>query len=310
MLNTIAQGGPAGADIVATTLGTGTATVNTNHSEYTKVVPSGPGAAINTSVTDQHTPPVFVPGSYREAATSVSTIGKGAVDPDNGPFDLDGDLRTTGGVTDIGADQYVTPPSVTALAGSSHDGHGTLTATVDTHGSPTNYLVHYGPTPAYGSASATLSLPASASPAAVSIPLTGLDPWRDVPLRDHCNQQRRYDDDRGRDVHGYRDAAATEQPALRRRHQAPDRTPGQRAVLHPLILRRPSSTHHDRRAPHPNPVRHVDHIHRLPGRNDHVDRPAARSRRPTQGTMHRREGRISRRPPLLAVRQRRNGDPP
>ena len=176
LLNTIAQGGPAGADIVATTLGTGTATVNTNHSEYTKVVPSGPGAAINTSVTDQHTPPVFVPGSYREAATSVSTIGKGAVDPDNGPFDLDGDLRTTAGVTDIGADQYVTPPSVTALAGSSHDGHGTLTATVDTHGSPTNYLVHYGPTPAYGSASAPLSLPASASPAAVSIPLTGLAP--------------------------------------------------------------------------------------------------------------------------------------
>ena len=174
LLNTIAQGGPAGADILATTLATGTATVNTNHSEYTNVTPSGPGAAINTSITDQHTPPVFVPGSYREAATSVSTIGKGAVDPDNGPFDLDGDLRTTGGVTDIGADQYVTPPSVTALAGSSDDGHGTLTATVDTHGSPTNYLVHYGPTPAYGSASAALSLPASASPAAVSIPLTGL----------------------------------------------------------------------------------------------------------------------------------------
>ncbi|MGZ6616990.1 MAG: hypothetical protein ACXVFQ_21510 [Solirubrobacteraceae bacterium] len=176
VFNTIAQGGPAGADIFATTLATGTATVNTNHSEYTKVTPSGPGAAINTSVTDQHTPPVFVPGSYREAATSASTIGKGAVDPDNGPFDFDGDLRVTGSVTDIGADQYVTPPSVTALAGSSHDGHGTVTATVDTHGSPTNYLVSYGPTPAYGSASATLSLPASGSPEAVSIPLTGLTP--------------------------------------------------------------------------------------------------------------------------------------
>ena len=52
LLNTIAQGGPAGADILATTLATGTATVNTNHSDYTTVTPSGPGAAINTSVTD------------------------------------------------------------------------------------------------------------------------------------------------------------------------------------------------------------------------------------------------------------------
>jgi hypothetical protein len=77
VVNTIARGGPAGADIVATTLATGT---------------------------DQHTPPVFVPGSCREGATSVSTIGKGAVDPHNGLFDLDGDLRTTGGATDIGAD--------------------------------------------------------------------------------------------------------------------------------------------------------------------------------------------------------------
>jgi len=175
--NTIAiGGGGSGVGLRAQTLGTGTATINTNHSDYIGAVPSGLGAAINTSITDQHAAPVFQPGTYREAAGSTATIGKGLSDPLNGAFDIDGDLRTINGVTDIGADQFVLPPSIAGVSGAGVDGHATVDATINPNGSPTSYSVVYGTTPAYGGSSSTLTLAATATAQPVAVPLGGLTP--------------------------------------------------------------------------------------------------------------------------------------
>jgi hypothetical protein len=178
LFNTIARGGPdnLSSDLRASTLGNGTATINSNHSNWAKAVPSGAGAAINGSVTDQHVAPVLVPGTYREGPKSTATIGKGYVDPGNGQSDFEGDLRAAGGATDIGADQFVAAPAVTDVAGSGLDGHATITATIDTKGSPTRYSVIYGATTAYGSQSQTFSLAPAASTQTVSVPLSGLTP--------------------------------------------------------------------------------------------------------------------------------------
>jgi hypothetical protein len=175
LFNTIAQGGGGtGADLQATTLGSGTATINTNHSEYATAVPSGPGAAINVSVTDQHTAAVFEAGSYREAASSTATIGKGAVEPLNGTFDFEGDLRSINGATDIGADQYVAAPSITSVTGAGIATQATAGAMIDSNGSPTTYSVVYGATSAYGSSTSSDTLPAAAGGQTVAIPLSGL----------------------------------------------------------------------------------------------------------------------------------------
>jgi hypothetical protein len=179
LFNTIAIGGtgPNAADVEAATPIGGTATINTNHSDYATAVENGPGAAVNTSLTDRHVPPALDPTTFRETAASSSTIGKGAVDPNSGPLDFEGDLRSIGGQTDIGADQYVAaPPAISDVAGAGADGHATITATIDTEGAAASYSVSYGSTASYGLQSATFSLPASETPQPVSIPLDGLTP--------------------------------------------------------------------------------------------------------------------------------------
>jgi hypothetical protein len=178
LINTIAKGGsgPNAADLKASTQGNGTATINSNHSDWALGVGSGVGAAVNSSATDQGAAPVFEPGSYRESPNSSATLGKGVVDPNNGATDFEGDLRSIGGSTDIGADQYVVGPSVSGVSGAGVDGTAMITAAIDTHGSPTAYSVVYGPTTAYGSTSPTLSLAPATTPQTVSISLTGLTP--------------------------------------------------------------------------------------------------------------------------------------
>src|SRR5262249_53563520 len=115
--NSIADAGGGGEDLGATALIAGTATINTNHSAYVPKLASGAGAAINTSVTDRHAEPMLDPITYRETAASTSTIGKGAIDPQAGGLDFEGDLRAPGGVTDIGADQYViAKPAITGVS--------------------------------------------------------------------------------------------------------------------------------------------------------------------------------------------------
>jgi hypothetical protein len=119
---------------------------------------------------------VFVSGTYRQAASSSATIGKGATEAANGDFDFEGDLRSVGGVTDIGADQSVAAPVVSGFSAAGVGATAAVRGAIDTSGSPTTYSVEYGPTTAYGSTSAATALPASAGPQRVAVALAGLTP--------------------------------------------------------------------------------------------------------------------------------------
>jgi hypothetical protein len=119
--------------------------------------------------------PKFVaPGDYHIAAGSI-TIDKGADDPLNGPNDVDGNPRTLGQSTDMGADEFVPPPAVTTGAAgsvtrSSADVHGT----VNPERVGTSYHFEYGTTTAYGTSTAVNDAGAGSADLPAAATLTGL----------------------------------------------------------------------------------------------------------------------------------------
>jgi hypothetical protein len=128
---------------------------------------------------DQSASPLFVNaagGDFREAPASP-TIDAGLDSPLNGLTDLAGNPREIGAHTDIGAYEFLIPPSVETGAAS---GVGATSATVagrvNANGLASSAQFRYGTSTAYGT---TVSLPspgAGTSPAAVSAALTGLAP--------------------------------------------------------------------------------------------------------------------------------------
>jgi hypothetical protein len=112
--NVIARG--AFKDISTTTSGGGSLTVNLDHSNYANTQ-AGAGTSITPvgSGTNQTASPLFVnaTGGDLHEATGSPTIDAGISSPLNGTTDLDGNPRTIGSATDIGAYEYVppTPPS-------------------------------------------------------------------------------------------------------------------------------------------------------------------------------------------------------
>ena len=117
LTNVIARG--AQADLLASTVGGGTAVISADHSNYANVVLMNGGGGSTTSVTpagsgsNQTAAPEFVnPGTddFHELAGSP-TIGAGFSSPANGMSDLDGNPRQVGGVTDIGAYQFIPAPT-------------------------------------------------------------------------------------------------------------------------------------------------------------------------------------------------------
>jgi hypothetical protein len=112
--NLIAHGGAR--DVYASTsgtVGTMSATVNLDHSNYAttqEAVGSGGGTASITPAntgTNQSAAPVFVntfTGDFHQAGSSP-TINAGITDTANGATDVDGEARSQGGATDIGADE-------------------------------------------------------------------------------------------------------------------------------------------------------------------------------------------------------------
>jgi hypothetical protein len=104
--NTIAVNGAGGKDVSASKL----ATITMIHSDYAS--PVGPGI-----VTDGGgrltSPPLFAHpagGDFRELGGSP-TIDAGLTEEANGPLDFEGNPRTTGATTDIGALEYQPPKS-------------------------------------------------------------------------------------------------------------------------------------------------------------------------------------------------------
>lgn len=112
--NVIADG--QGADLL-TVRSTGTATMAVDHSNYGSASsiggatpPPAPGGTNQDSDVD---PPAFVNaagGDYHQlfGSPTINQGDSGAADL--GPTDIDGDPRTVGAGTDMGADEYVPPP--------------------------------------------------------------------------------------------------------------------------------------------------------------------------------------------------------
>ena len=77
-----------------------------------------PGAQINQDATSVYAYPLFLdfPGGNFHQDAASPTVDKGVDDPANGATDWDGDPRTSGVHTDIGADEYVAPAPAPAPA--------------------------------------------------------------------------------------------------------------------------------------------------------------------------------------------------
>jgi hypothetical protein len=127
--------------------------------------------------TDQTAPPVFLDAAgddFREAPSSP-TIDAGADDPVPGDTDLDGNPRTIGAATDIGAFEASEAPGVsvgaiTALTMST----ATVNAAVNPNYSQSTYRVEYGPTSSYGSTTTPIDIGAGLTAVPVTVALGNL----------------------------------------------------------------------------------------------------------------------------------------
>jgi len=122
VINVIARAGQGGADISVNSDGQVTASVKARYSNFATTEATGPGASsmvvIDTDATDQSAAPIFdtaIPGDTHQAAGSP-TIDAGKDAPENGIYDIDANARTMGTRTDIGADEFVSPPDTAISA--------------------------------------------------------------------------------------------------------------------------------------------------------------------------------------------------
>jgi hypothetical protein len=180
LTNVIARGGPGAADLETVTDGSpgSAATINTRNSNFETDAHIGSQAHdVTPDPSDQTDPPVFVDAAHGDLhqACGSPTIGAGQNDPANGPKDLDGDARSLGSVTDIGADEFVESPTTATAAPAAVKLTGaTLRGAVNPNGCTTKYHFEYGTTAAYGHSTPEEVLPNGAAALAVSAPVAGL----------------------------------------------------------------------------------------------------------------------------------------
>jgi hypothetical protein len=115
--NAIAHGGKADLLASADSNPSSVATIAADHSNYliATAIPGSGTASVTAagSGTNQTAPPRFVNAGaddFHELAASP-TIGAGFASAVNGPLDLDGNPRQFGGGVDIGAYQFIPPPT-------------------------------------------------------------------------------------------------------------------------------------------------------------------------------------------------------
>jgi hypothetical protein len=178
LVNVIARGGQGGADLKATDVYTGAATISATHSNYGIEFTGGTGDISNGGGNQLFKAPLFVNaavGDYRQVAGSP-TIDAGVNEPINGAFDFEGDPRQIG-TMDIGADEFLVPPTATTgPAGAVTGQSATLSGSVTANAIATSYHFEYGPTAVYGNTTATIGVGTGLSPVAAAATLGGLSP--------------------------------------------------------------------------------------------------------------------------------------
>jgi hypothetical protein len=179
--NVIARGGVDATHFdVDVTPVNGTYTASFDHSDYATTHTSATGhiTAAGTATNITTGPALVDPagGDFHESLSSP-TIDAGATSALNGSLDFDGEPRSAGGVTDIGADQFLAAPAVTAgSAGAVTTTGATLTGTIEPGNQTTTYTFEYGTTPALGSATAAQALGPGVATQPVFAGLANLQP--------------------------------------------------------------------------------------------------------------------------------------
>jgi hypothetical protein len=143
-------------DLVSTVASGSHATFDIDHSNYATTNTLGAPAdrtSFDDNGTSQSLAPQFVnasAGNFHEAPTSP-TIDAGLLVPGASVFDFDGDPRTLNDATDIGADEFRSPPlAATTDPRDIGATYATLTGTLNPNGAPTSYYFEYGRTRSYG----------------------------------------------------------------------------------------------------------------------------------------------------------------
>jgi hypothetical protein len=177
--NVIAQAGSGVGAVNPGGAGTH-ATLTIDHSYFN----GNPVAAPMTGATVTVTNPVKVTpllrdtahGDFHELAGSP-TIDAGIDDPANGDTDLDGNPRTLGGATDVGAYEFAPPPTATTLSPTIVTPTGaTLAGSINPNGTPAavSFVLDSGPGAPQTISAGTLQ--PAATPLSVTQPVTGLTP--------------------------------------------------------------------------------------------------------------------------------------
>jgi hypothetical protein len=148
--NTIARGA---TDDINASAGSGqSTTIAADHSNYAAINAGGGGTVSVTPAgtgTNQTNFPQFVnpaTGDFHELATSP-TVNAGADASVNGALDLDGNPRTFGAATDIGAYEYIPPPTCQPVSATTSSGTPATIqlACTDATSSPLTYAITGNP---------------------------------------------------------------------------------------------------------------------------------------------------------------------
>jgi hypothetical protein len=190
LVNVIARGGAGGHDLTAESDNTADATIHATYSNFANTFTTGSGSPAKTHITvdstDQNAAPVFVNapgGDFHEVAASP-TVNAGLSFTPVGETDFDGDPRTIGSATDIGADELPQRPTVTTESAEDVNPTGaTIRGTVNANGRTTFYWIQYGTSTSYGQSTPMQSVPADGAIHLVTHDVTGLRPMTTYHFR-------------------------------------------------------------------------------------------------------------------------------
>ena len=185
--NAIARGQPGQADVAVLSAGVGAmsqATITIDHSNFgfesfppgNDRVLEGPGGG-NQRTFNAGTAVQFANATDFHQLAGSPTIDAGVNAAENGPADFDGDPRSLGLGTDIGADEFVPPPTATTGDASPISvSSATLNGTINPLAVATTYHFDYGPTTSYGTMTAAMPAGTGNADVAVAESVGGLDP--------------------------------------------------------------------------------------------------------------------------------------